>query len=54
VKFNGRKVLKNIPVNENGWFVAFFHLNDRYHFSNQNNLLEVDYLWRYCKKGARV
>jgi hypothetical protein len=44
VKFNGRKVLKNIPVNENGWFVAFFHLNDRYHFSNQNNLLEVDYL----------
>ena len=44
VKFNGRKVLKNIPVNENGWFVAFFYLNDRYHFSNQNNLLEVDYV----------
>ena len=44
IELNGRTVLKNIPVHENGWFVAFFHLNDRYHFSNQNNLLSVDYL----------
>ena len=44
IKLNGRQILKNIPVHENGWFVAFFHLNDRYHFSNQNNLLSVDYL----------
>ena len=41
---NGRTILKNVPVNENGWFAAFFHLNDRYHFSNQNNLLGVEYI----------
>jgi hypothetical protein len=44
IKLNGRQVLRDIPVHENGWFVSFFHLNDRYHFSNQNNLLSVDYL----------
>ncbi|MCH9657351.1 hypothetical protein K0U27_01425, partial [archaeon] len=44
IKFNGRTVLRDIPVHENGWFVSFFYLNDRYHFSNQNNLLSVDYL----------
>ena len=44
VKLNGRQVLTNIPVQENGWFVTFFHLNDRYHFSNQNNLLSVNYV----------
>jgi hypothetical protein len=44
IKLNGRQILKNIPVHENGWFVTFFHLNDRYNFSNQNNLLSVDYL----------
>lgn len=44
IKLNGRKVLKDIPVHENGWFVAFFHLNDRYNFANQNNLLEVEYI----------
>jgi hypothetical protein len=44
IKLNGRQVLRDIPVQENGWFVSFFHLNDRYHFSNQNNLLSVDYL----------
>jgi hypothetical protein len=43
IKLNGRQVLRDIPVHENGWFVSFFHLNDRYHFSNQNNLLSVDY-----------
>ena len=44
IELNGRKVLKNIPVHENGWFVAFFYLNDVYHFSNQDNLLEVEYI----------
>ena len=44
IKLNGRTVLRDIPVHENGWFVTFFHLNDRYHFSNQNNLLSVDYV----------
>lgn len=44
IELNGRKILKYIPVHENGWFVAFFHLNDRYHFANQNNLLEVEYI----------
>ena len=44
IKLNGKKVLKNVPVNENGWFAVSFYLNDRYHFSNQNNLLEVDYI----------
>ena len=44
IKLNGRTVLRDIPVHENGWFVSFFYLNDRYHFSNQNNLLSVDYL----------
>ncbi len=44
IQLNGRQILKNIPVHDNGWFVTFFHLNDRYHFSNQNNLLSVDYL----------
>ena len=44
IKLNGRNVLRNIPVSENGWFTTFFYLNDRYHFATQNNLLEVDYL----------
>ena len=44
IKLNGRIVLKNIPVHENGWFMAFFHLNDRYKFGNQNNLIEVEYI----------
>ncbi len=43
IKLNGRQILKNIQVQDNGWFVAFFHLNDRYHFSNQSNLISVDY-----------
>lgn len=44
IELNGRKVLKNIPVYKNGWFVAFFYLNDVYHFSNQDNLLEIEYI----------
>jgi len=44
IKLNEKIVLRNVPVHENGWFVTFFHLNDRYHFSNQNNILSVDYI----------
>jgi len=44
VKLNGRDVLRFIPVHENGWFTAFFHLNNRYLFANQNNMLEVEYV----------
>ena len=44
IELNGRTILRYIPVHENGWFVAFFHLNDRYKFSNQNNVLGVDYI----------
>jgi len=44
IELNGRIVLKNIPVHENGWFTTFFYLNDRYHFSNRDNFLEVDYI----------
>ena len=44
IQLNGRKILKEIPVNSHGWFSAFHFLNDRYHFSNQNNLLEVEYI----------
>jgi len=43
IQLEGRKILRNIPVNPNGWFSVFFFLNDRYHFSTQNNLLEVEY-----------
>jgi hypothetical protein len=43
IDLNGRRILKDLPVNQNGWFSAFYFLNDRYHFSNQNNLLEVEY-----------
>ena len=44
VILNGRTILREIPVNENGWFSAFYFLNDRYKFSTQNNLLEVEYI----------
>ena len=44
VKLNGNRVLKNIPVYENGWFATFFYLDNQYTFSNQNNLLEIDYI----------
>ena len=44
VVLNGRTILREVPVNENGWFSAFYFLNDRYKFSTQNNLLEVEYI----------
>ena len=44
VKVNGRFVLRDIPVSSNGWFTAFFFLNNIYSFSTQSNLLEVDYI----------
>ena len=43
INLNGRRILKDIPVNQNGWFSAFYFINDRYHYSTQNNLLEVKY-----------
>ena len=44
VILNGRTIIREVPVNENGWFSAFYFLNDRYKFSTQNNLLEVEYI----------
>ena len=44
VVVNGRTIIRELPVNDNGWFSAFYFLNDRYHFSTQNNLLEVEYI----------
>lgn len=44
IDLNGRRILRDIPVNQNGWFSAFYFLNDRYHYSTQNNLLEVEYV----------
>ena len=44
IKLNGREILRNIPINSNGWFSAFFFHDNAYRFSTQNNLLEVDYI----------
>lgn len=44
VELNGLRVLRNIPVNENGWFSAYFYLNNSYLFATQSNLLEVKYI----------
>lgn len=44
IKLNGRTVLRDIPVNSNGWFSAFFFHNNPYIFSTQDNLLEVEYI----------
>ena len=44
VKLNGDRVLRDIPVNPNGWFSAFFFENNIYKYSTQNNLLEVEYI----------
>jgi hypothetical protein len=44
IELNGVKVLRNIPVNENGWFSSYFYLDNSYLFSTQNNLLEVNYI----------
>ena len=43
VKLNGRDILRNIPVNSDGWFSAFTFMNNSYNFSTQYNLLEVEY-----------
>ena len=44
VKLNGRTVLRNIEVSQEGWFSAFFFHNNIYNFSTQNNFLEVEYI----------
>ena len=43
IKLNGREILRNVPVNPNGWFSAFTFMNNSYNFSSQYNLLEVEY-----------
>jgi hypothetical protein len=44
IKLNGGTILRNIPVSPEGWFSAYFFLNNSYKFSTQNNLLEVEYI----------
>ena len=44
IKLNGKTVLRDIQVNNYGWFSAYFFLNNGYSFSTQNNLLEVEYI----------
>ena len=44
IKLNGRIILRDIPVSPDGWFSAYFAHNNRYSFSTQNNLLEVEYI----------
>jgi len=44
IKLNGNEILREIPVNPNGWFSSFFYHNNSYNFSTQNNLLEVEYV----------
>ena len=44
IKLNGREILRNVPVNQNGWFSAFTFMNNSYNFSSQYNLLEVEYV----------
>lgn len=44
IKLNGKIVLRDIPVSPNGWFSAYFNHNNKYNFSTQNNLLEVEYI----------
>ena len=44
IKLNGKRVLRDIPVNSNGWFSAFFFHNNRYNFSTQDNFVEVEYI----------
>ena len=43
IKLNGIDILRNIPVNPDGWFSAFTFMNNSYNFSSQYNLLEVEY-----------
>ena len=44
IKLNGDRVLRQIPVNPEGWFSAYFFHDNSYKFSTQNNLLEVEYI----------
>ena len=44
IKLNGKEILRNIPVNSNGWFSTFVFMNNSYNFSSQYNLLEVEYI----------
>ena len=44
IKLNGREILREVPVNPNGWFSAFTFMNNSYNFSSQYNLLEVEYI----------
>ena len=44
IKLNGRTILRDIPVSEEGWFSAYFFHNNIYSYSTQNNLLEVEYI----------
>ena len=43
IELNGYKILRDIPVNKNGWVSAYFYLTNQYNFSTQNNLLEIKY-----------
>lgn len=39
VRFNGAKVIVDLPVQPNGWFAGFFHLdNPRYHTTGTSNI----------------
>ena len=44
IKLNGRIVLRDIQVSQTGWFSTFFFIDNKYNFSTQNNLLEVEYI----------
>ena len=44
IKLNNKNILRDIPVSSSGWFSAFFHHNNVYNFSTQNNLLGVEYI----------
>ena len=44
IKLNGKIVLRDIQVSQTGWFSTFFFIDNKYNFSTQNNLLEVEYI----------
>jgi len=44
IKLNGRIILRDIPVNSNGWFSSSFTHNNIYTFSTQSNFVEVEYI----------
>jgi len=43
ILLSGEIILKDIPVDPNGWFSAPFYHTNFYYFSTQTNLLEVNY-----------